>query len=168
MENNLVTQQRLKELFIYDPESGIFTRRIATGRHGCYRAGAKAGTQNPRGYIIVSVDSQRYMAHRLAWLYVYGQMPATDLDHINNVKNDNRIANLRLVTRKQNMQNVLFHKHNTSGFKGVSWHVPRGKWRAYIFCDYRQIHLGLFDTKEAAAAARVDAEKVYHSHRVSK
>jgi hypothetical protein len=168
MENNLPTQQRLKELFIYDPESGIFTRRIATGRHGRHKAGVKAGTPQSHGYVAMHVDGRRYVAHRLAWVYMYGEWPNTDLDHINNVKNDNRIANLRLVTRKQNMQNVLSHKHNTSGFKGVSWHAPRSKWRAYIFCDYRQIYLGLFDTKEAAAAARAEAEKVYHSHRVGK
>ena len=168
MENRSIAQERVRELFIYDPGSGVFTRRIATGRHGRHRAGVVAGTREKRGYILISVDGLQYMAHRLAWLYVHGEMPSTDIDHINNVKDDNRIANLRLVTRKQNMQNVLFHKHNTSGFKGVSWHAPRSKWRAYIFCDYKQIHLGLFDTKEAAAAARVDAEKVYHSHRVVK
>jgi len=168
MENSLLTQQRLQELFIYDPESGIFTRRIATGRHGRYRAGVKPGTRERRGYIIIGVDSQRHMAHRLAWLYVYGEFPQTDIDHINNIKGDNRISNLRLVTRRQNMQNVLAHKHNTSGFKGVSWHKHSNRWRAYIFADYKQIYLGLFETKEAAAAARLAAEKTYHSHRVSK
>ena len=168
MENNLITQQKLKELFIYDPESGIFARRIATGRHGRHKVGTKAGTSQNYGYVVIHVDGRRYVAHRLAWMYMYGEWPSTDLDHINNVKNDNRIANLRLATRKQNMQNVLSHKHNTSGFKGVSWHMPRSKWRAYIFCNYRQIHLGLFDTKEDAAAARIEAEKIYHSHRVEK
>lgn len=108
------------------------------------------------------------MAHRLAWLYMYGELPSTDIDHINNKKDDNRIANLRLVTRKQNMQNVLKHKHNTSGFKGVSWHRHSNKWRAYIFSDYKQIYLGVFETKEAAARARQTAEKIYHSHRVTK
>ena len=106
------------------------------------------------------------MAHRLAWFYVYGAWPNGDLDHINGDKLDNRIANLREATRKQNMQNVRQHKHNTSGVKGVAWHSQRNKWRAYIFVDYRQIHLGLFDTKEAAAAARMNAEEIYHSHRV--
>jgi hypothetical protein len=66
------------------------------------------------------------------------------------------------------MQNVRRHKHNTSGYKGVAWHHQRSKWRAYIFDNYRQIHLGLFDSREAAAAARSKAEKEYHSHRVAK
>jgi hypothetical protein len=168
MENKLPTQQRIQELFVYDAETGVFTRRVATGRHGCHRAGTKAGTRERRGYIMIGIDSQRHMAHRLAWLYVYGEFPKTDIDHINNIKDDNRIVNLRLVTRKQNMQNVLAHKHNTSGFKGVSWHKPKNKWRAYIFVDYKQLYLGLFETKEAAAAARLAAEKTYHSHRVIK
>ena len=162
----MITQARLKELFIYNSETGVFTRRIATGRHGCHIAGKIAGTLQNRGYSVVTADSKRYLAHRLAWLYVKGAWPNGDLDHIDGDKLNNKISNLREATRKQNMQNVKNHKHNTSGFKGVAWHNQRNKWRAYIFDDYRQIHLGLFDSIHAAVEARKQAELIYHSHRV--
>lgn len=162
----MITAERVRELFIYDPDTGVFTRRIATGRRNCHRAGEIAGTRQNHGYIVISADHRRYVAHRLAWLYVYGVWPVGDLDHINGIKDDNRITNLREATRKENMQNVRKHKHNTSGHKGVAWHSQRNKWRAYIFVDYQQKHLGLFDTKLAAAAAREQAEIAMHKCRV--
>ena len=162
----MITQTRLRELFIYDKMTGLFTRRIAVGRHGCHKKGSIAGTLTNNGYCMISLNGRRYMAHRLAWLYIYGVFPAGSLDHINRNKLDNRIINLREATCQQNMQNVLTHKHNTSGYKGVAWHDQRKRWRAYIFNNYRQIHLGLFDTKEEASAARKKAELQYHSHRV--
>lgn len=157
----MITQQRLKELFYYNTQTGKFTRRIATGRHNCHKKGQAAGTTTLRGYIMMGADGKRYMAHRLAWLYVYGVWPSTDLDHINQDKSDNRILNLREVNRSQNMHNVSIHKHNTSGHKGVSWFALRQKWRAYIFLDYRQMHLGLFNTIEDAVAARKNAEREF-------
>ena len=108
------------------------------------------------------------MAHRLAWLYHYGQWPNGDLDHINEVKDDNRISNLREATRAQNMQNVRRHKHNTSGYKGVSWMPDRHKWRAYIFVNYKQQHIGLYNSPEEARDARRSAETRLHSHRSRK
>lgn len=110
----------------------------------------------------MGVDKTRVMAHRLAWFYTYGRWPTQDIDHINEVKNDNRFCNLREATRAQNMQNVRKHKHNTSGLKGVCWHSQRKRWRAFIFLDRKQKHLGLFDTKEDAYAARKQAEKKFN------
>jgi len=164
----VITHRRLMDLFVYVENSGDFIRRVATGRHGCHRAGECAGTIQSHGYLIITIDKKRYMAHRLAWFYVHGAWPKGDLDHINGDKLDNRIINLREATRQQNMQNVRRHRHNTSGYKGVAWHSQRNKWRAYIFDSYRQIHLGLFDSREAAALARANAEKKYHSHRVAR
>lgn len=157
----MITQQRIKHLFNYDETTGVFTRRVAVGRHGCRKVGTIAGTKTRHGYIVIGLDDKRCMAHRLAWLYVYGVLPATDLDHINRNKSDNRIANLRLVNRSQNMHNVSLHKHNSSGHKGVSWHKPRKKWRAYIFVDYTQVHLGLFDKISDAVKARKQAERAF-------
>lgn len=165
MVNNLPTQARLKELFIYDPDSGVFTRRISTGRHDSHKAGKVAGTKGI--YWQMHVDGKRFVGHRLAWVYVYGKPPKEDLDHINQNKLDNRIANLREATRRQNMQNVTLHKHNRSGFKGVAWHSPRKKWRAYIFNGYKQTHLGLFETLDQAVQARKAAEFEYHTHRLT-
>ena len=161
----MATQERVKELFAYEAATGLFTRRKAIGRHGCHKALTLAGTRTPRGYILICVDGRRYMAHRLAWLYHYGEWPNGDLDHINEVKDDNRISNLREATRAQNMQNVRKHKHNTSGHKGVSWMPTRRKWRAYIFVNYSQKHIGLFNSLEEARDARVSAEMRLHSHR---
>lgn len=165
MANKLPTQARLKELFIYNSDSGIFTRRISTGRHNRHKAGEIAGTKS--NYWHMFVDGQRFVAHRLAWVYVYGKEPLNDLDHINQNKLDNRIVNLREATRQQNMQNVTLHKHNRSGFKGVAWHTTRKKWRAYIFNGYKQTHLGLFETIEQAVQARKAAEFQCHTHRLS-
>jgi hypothetical protein len=164
MENNLVTVERLRSLFNYDQHIGVFTRRVAVGRHGRHKALHKAGTKQNFGYIVIAVDHRRYVAHRLAWLYVYGVWPSDDVDHINGDKSDNRIFNLRLATRAQNMQNVAKHKHNKSGAKGVSWMNTRSKWRAYIFVGYKQIHLGLFSSFNRAVEARKLAEQTYHSH----
>jgi hypothetical protein len=162
----MITQQRLNELFIYDKYAGKFIRRVAVGRHGRYKKGQLAGTKTIHGYIIVGVDGKRYMAHRLVWLYMYNVWPSTDLDHINQDKSDNRIDNLREVTRSQNMQNVTLHAHNSSGHKGVSWLTSRAKWRAYIFVNRQQTHLGLFSNIEDAIKARKNAELTFHTHGV--
>jgi len=82
-----------------------------------------------------------------------------EVDHINRNKLDNRRENLRIVTRKTNSYNLPVCKRNTSGVRGVSWHKTRGKWRAHIYKDYKQIHLGVFTTFEDAIAARQRAEK---------
>ena len=153
MANSLITQMRLKELFNYCADTGIFTRKIAVGRHGRHKKGTLAGTKSRSGYRVISINSRRYMAHKLAWLYVYGELPKNDIDHINRIKHDNRISNLRLASRSQNMQNVAKHKHNSSGQKGVSWMPSRNKWRAYINYNYKQLHIGTFDTFEDAVAA---------------
>lgn len=155
-----ITLEELKKQLHYCAETGDFTRLHTTGRHGCHKAGVVAGTKTGR-YISIELDGRRYQAHRLAWLYVFGVWPK-ELDHINQNKRDNRICNLREVSRKENMQNVTLHKHNTSGVKGVAWHKQRNKWRAYIFVDYKQISLGVFDFFDDAVSARRTAEKIIH------
>jgi hypothetical protein len=159
---NKISVERLREVLDYNPDTGVFIRKVPMGRHGCHVAGDVCGTTTKRGYIFICVDKFKSMAHRLAWLYVYGVWPEGDLDHINQNKSDNRICNLRQVSRKENMQNVTLHKHNTSGVKGVAWHGQCKKWRAYIFADYKQISLGVYDTFEDAVKARKSAEVKYH------
>src|SRR3990167_3120706 len=107
----MISQQRLKELLSYNPNTGEFTRLVATGIHGCNKAGVVVGclSDHPtQGYILIRVnnDGILYRAHRLAWLYVYGFWPPADIDHINGNRSDNRIVNLRSVTRSQNLQNM--------------------------------------------------------------
>ena len=149
----MLTQERLKELLSYDPDTEEFRWRVTRG--GTARAGSVAGYARPDGYIKIKIDGKFYLAHRLAWLYVHREF-VPEIDHINGVLSDNRIANLRPATHSQNLGNGRKHSDNTSGFKGVHWDKRRKKWRAVIGHNSCQIHLGRFDTIEEAHAAYCD------------
>lgn len=151
----MITQADLKSRLHYDPETGVFTRLRGIG---------KVGRVASNGYLQIMVIGERHMAHRLAWLYVYGEWPSTQLDHINQDRLDNRIENLRLATNKQNGENVRLFKHNKSGYRGVSFDRGEGKWRADIKHNGRNIALGKFDCIRLAAIARVEAEEHYFTH----
>jgi len=156
-----LTAERLRELLHYDPETGLFTRRVnRQGRWG--KAGSVAGHINPRGYRVIWIGCN-WMAHRLAWLYVHGAWPEGQLDHINQDKTDNRIENLRLVTHAENMQNRPHQRNNVSGFKGVAPCKKTGRWQALICSNNKQIYLGLFATPELAHAAYCDAAARLHT-----
>lgn len=156
----MVTQDRLKELFHYDPNVGDFIRLI--GRRGPNaRAGDIAGCDNGKGYIRIYVDGAAYKAHRLAWLYIYGDWPA-DVDHIDGDRANNRIANLRSVTKAENAINQGVYKNNTSGLKGVSYYKRGKKWKAQIQVSGKKKGLGYFETKEAAYRAYQEASKNMH------
>jgi hypothetical protein len=143
----MVSPERLKELLHYDPETGVFTRRIP---RGAAKKGRVAGSERygrPRAMI----DGRQYLLHRLAWLYVHGSLPIDQIDHINGDTTDNRIANLREATPSQNTQNQrAAHSDNMSGFLGVSWEKDRGKWLARIFIDGEQKYLGRFNCPTSA------------------
>ena len=154
-----LTAEYLRSVLAYSPETGIFTWKVSQARR--IRVGDVAGSPNGRGYLAVKVRGQIYKAHRLAWLYGLGEWPKLDIDHINRNRSDNRIANLREVTHKQNLQNAGKYSHNTSGHTGVYWLKQSSKWRAHIKHNYKYIHLGCFTTIEDAIAARKAAEKLY-------
>lgn len=144
----VITQQRLREVLDYDPETGEFRWLVATGRR--VNVGDLAGTDS-YGRRFIRIDKRRYRAHRLAWLYVHGRWPANEIDHINGVADDNRIANLREATRSQNCENRRKPKRNsTSGFLGVWTHKATGKLRAQIVHNGKNYHLGLFNCPTAA------------------
>jgi hypothetical protein len=154
----MLQQSRLKDLLDYDPETGVFRWKVSRGGMA---AGALAGRLN-KDYLEITVDGRSYQSHRLAWLYVFGLWPSDELDHTNMVKHDNRIANLRDATRGQNKTNGKRYCTNTSGFKGVSFHKKRNKFRAYIYTNYKHNHLGYFLTaQEAADVAYQAAVKAY-------
>jgi HNH endonuclease len=155
---SIVTAERLRELLNYDPETGVFTWRLADGR--LVTGGDVAGTRHSRGYIVISVGGRRYFAHRLAWLYVTGAWPTHHIDHVNGVAHDNRIANLREATPAQNTRNGKLHRDNKSGLKGVS--RAGNHWRATIGIGRRTVHLGCFKTPEAAHAAYCVAARKHH------
>lgn len=151
-----ITPERLRQVLNYNPETGVFTWKIKL----CQKTvvGAVAGTLHPFGYVYIKVEKKKYRAHRLAWLYMYGQMPPEQVDHINRVRNDNSILNLRLASQRQNMQNAGEFKHNTSGAKGVGWYKRVGLWRASISCNKKHIHIGYYKRFEDAKLAREIAE----------
>ena len=154
-----LSAEKLRELLHYEPETGIFTWKVRAANN--VKVGDVAGSQNGWGYLQIRVLSRAYKAHRLAWLYMHSNWPKDQLDHINRNKADNRVANLRDVSHKQNMQNKSKSSNNTSGHPGVSWNKQNSKWRAYIAHNRKQIHLGYFSILEDAISARKAAEKLY-------
>jgi HNH endonuclease/AP2 domain len=141
---NQLTRARLMELLRYDPETGEFYWRARNGN----RAGGVSGD----GYWYIMIDGKSYLAHRLAWLYVHGYFPE-ELDHINRIRSDCRIVNLREATRSQGRMNSSVHRDNRSGFKGVSWDKRADKYRAQIAFRGKNVQLGSFGTAREAAMA---------------
>jgi hypothetical protein len=139
----------LRKVLTYDATTGIFRW---TGGGNRMRAGRIAGTPTD-GYLKIMVNGRSYRAHRLAWLYVYGVDPANLIDHINSIRDDNRIANLREASHADNQANRKVPATNTSGFKGVSPFVRTKRWRAQASVHGKNKHIGFFATKEEAAAA---------------
>lgn len=164
MANADLTAARLRELLHYDPETGIFTRRLRTAqRHQIGdRADFRINSGNQKGYYRVSLDSRRYMAHRAAWLYVHGEWPAGDIDHRDADRANNRIANLRDVTNQVNRENMRKPRiNNRCGFLGVTTHAP-GVYRASVHKGGKRIHIGLYDTPEEAHEAYLVAKRKHH------
>lgn len=150
---NLISQERLKQVLWYDQESGVFRWRCSLNNKT--KAWQIAGVKLPKGYIHIGIDKKMYLAHRLAWLYVHGQMPLHEIDHLNQTTSDNRICNLRLATRKQNSENRNVFLNNKTGCRGVSFHKASNKYRAQVRHSGKTIHLGLFKTiEEASQVAR--------------
>lgn len=160
MKNNL-TQERLKELLNYEPETGVFTWRV--GR-GSAKKGEVAGNLHTKGYVHISVDGEVYKAHRLAWLYLHGSFPQNQIDHINGVRRDNRLSNLRCVSNAENGRNRKKQCTNTSGLNGVCFDKSSGKLMARIVVEGKRIYLGCFDNMLDAAVARKSAELKYDYH----
>lgn len=159
---NKLTQSRLKEVLKYEPITGEFTWNVSKSWYA--KAGEPVGTTpNGVGYLRIGIDGVRHSAHRLAWLYMNGELPEEDIDHINRIRTDNRISNLRSATRSQNLENKLKGSLNSSGYKGVYWHKKAGKWLAQIRANGVHKYLGLFERLEDAATAYGKAASIYHT-----
>ena len=156
MDTPKLTQDRLRELVNYDPDTGLFTWRIS--RRKC-RQGALAGANMPTGYRVIRLDDVLHLAHRLAWLYVHGVWPTNQIDHINGNRADNRLCNLREATNAENAQNRRKTK-GKSGLMGVR--QENSKWLAEIKFNYKVIRLGLFDTPEEAHQTYLAAKQALH------
>lgn len=153
----MITVERVRELLIYDSETGVFRWKVASTR---VKIGDVAGSDGD-GYRVIRIDQRNYKAHRLAWLYVHGEWPAKDIDHINGVRSDNRIANLRDVSRSVNIQNLRrARSDNSSGLLGVSRN--RGRWRAVINLEGKRHHLGYFASADLAHEVYLEAKLKIH------
>ena len=145
-----LTAERLRELLHYDPETGAWTWVKPRNR---INPGDRAGWYNFYGYLRIRIDGWKYVASRLAFLYVLGRWPEAEIDHKDGNRLNNRWDNLREASHNENMWNMKRRRDNASGFKGVTWDKHRRKWTAHIKIDGRHIRLGLFRTPEAAHEA---------------
>lgn len=160
----LITQEIVKSLMEYNPETGVCTwRERGVPSFDAKFAGGRAGTIQTDKYgkkrRQVSVKGKLYKEHRVIWLYMTGHMPDDEIDHINHDATDNRWENLREATRHENAKNLSMSSLNTSGFPGVRWEEKRGKWYARIRVNKAERSLGRFDDLENAKQAVIDARK---------
>lgn len=153
-----ITAEQVREILDYDAETGRFFWRAR--RSNQLKVGAQAGYLDADGYVRIGLFRSLFLAHRVAWLFAHQRWPEMQVDHINGIRCDNRIVNLREATPGQNSHNSGKRVHNTSGFKGVKRNGS--KWSARIVLNYRVTWLGSFDTPEEAHAAYCAAAKQLH------
>ena len=161
----MLTFERANELFKYKPETGMPIGKVTTGNNR-FHAGTAAGRPSPDGYLRVRIDKGLYMVHRVCCLLAYGSLPDDmQADHINHVRDDNRLCNIRLVDNTINSRNASIGKNNTAGVCGVYVDKRRAKrYCAEIKVNGIRKFLGCFYTLEGAAAARREAELKYGFH----
>jgi len=150
-KKNYITQEEIKKILDYDKDTGLFTWKVSKAKR--IKVGDIAGCVNGSNYIVMRINGKMYFAHRLAWLYVYGKFPDKNIDHINCIKTDNRISNLRNVTNSVNMQ-------NQKQVKGYS--KSGSKYRAVITLNRIAYQLGSYDTEDLAREAYLKAKKELH------
>lgn len=160
-----INPERVRERLDYNPDTGAFVWKHAPDFPKSWNtrySGRPAYCKpNKRGYAEGSIDGQMLVGHRVAWAHYYGEWPKQEIDHINGDRMDNRIANLRDVSHKENQRNMCIHKSNTSGVMGVNYHKRDKRWRAFIEVLGKSIHLGNFLEKDDAIKARKKAEVEY-------
>ena len=148
-----LTQNYLKECLGYNPDTGIFTRK---------KTQTTVGTLRKDGYLMMRANNTAYLNHRLAWFYVYGYFPK-QIDHINNIRTDNRICNLREANRSENNQNQIKPRSNNKvGFLGVCFDKNNLNYRARIGINKKYINIGSFKTPEEAHNAYLQAKRQLH------
>lgn len=157
----MISQEKLKELFDYSADGDLVWKVNVCN----VKAGSIAGTRRKDGYKSIGIQKEKYLLHRLIFLYHTGEMPEY-IDHIDGSPWNNKIENLRACTLAQNQQNRRLGKDNKTGVKGVSWHKKNKKWRASIRHNKEQIHLGLFDDISDAVmavnSARMSMHREFH------
>ncbi len=147
--------QLLREMLDYDPSTGLFTWKVDRTRG--VKAGDVAGSVHPTGYRRIKINGLLYLASRLAWMYVYGAIPdGFTIDHINHIRSDDRITNLRLATYTENARNKLKPRSNTSGFKGVYLNKKTGMYAARAKSKGKWVYFGRRHESAVLAAAAYD------------
>ncbi len=150
-----LTQERLKELLDYDPETGVFRWRV---RRPHAAVGQRGGHIMALGYRSLRVFNQQYYAHRLAWFWMTGSWPDSQIDHRDGVRDNNAWSNLREATTQEQAQNLARSKRNTSGYRGVCFDKARGTWIARLGFQ----HLGRYSSAEEAYGAYLRAKPKLH------
>lgn len=155
-----VTAETIRERLNYNANTGVLTWRSAPKKCRA-KVGGVAGSHDVSGYIQVNIGGNVLKAHRVAWLLAHGEWPSGQIDHINGVRDDNRLCNLRVVTNAINCQNKRAPlPSNKSGFLGVSWN--NGAWRAAVQLNGKQHHVGRFKSPEEAHQAYLVAKRKLH------
>jgi hypothetical protein len=168
----LLSVTYLRECFDYDPETGVLRWKVRPEAHfpdlrawkiwNTRYAGRVVKCAHNKGYIRVSVDSRRYLAHRVIWAVFAGSWPVKEIDHRNEDKTDNHWHNLREATSAENRCNRCAQRNNTTGFKGVRWSKNKSTYIAHITHRYQWHYLGAFSTAEEAHAAYCTAADQLH------
>lgn len=158
----MITQEYLKSILEYDPETGLFIWLNKPSKFGPNIIGKIAGCVHNKGYYHICIKNKMYLSHRLAWLYMTGEWPSEDIDHKDGDGFNNRWCNLREATDSQNLGNQKKHSNNTSGFKGVSWDKQAQKWMVRIQINGKPKFLGyVINPSEGASIYKSAAEKYF-------
>ena len=155
----MLNQEELKRILNYNDTTGVFTWKISPKYD--VKIGDVAGNYH-NGYYRVTIKRKKYLTHRLAWLYVYGEFPKGDLDHIDNDRGNSRINNLRIADRVTNGYNRKKPINNKSGIKGVHWSKIDKKWIVKIGVNKQKLYIGLFEDLELAELVAQEARAKYH------
>ena len=152
--------EAFRKALSYDPITGVLKWKINNGR--AFK-GKIAGGVAAKGYLAFNFNEKTFKAHRVAWFMTYGSWPTHQIDHINGIKDDNRISNLREATQSENQKNVGTRKDNKTGYKGVSYHSKRKTYVARMMINGKEKWIGDFPTAEKASQEYLRHAELHHA-----
>jgi hypothetical protein len=157
----MITQEYLKSILSYDPETGIFIWKEVNSHR--IRVGDVAGSRHLAGYLTIRINSKSYLCHRLAWLYMNGVFPEKQIDHINGNRTDNIFCNLREANNSENSQNKKKHQsNNNQKLLGCCYHKAMGKYHCQLNLNGKKVVSSFHDTASDAHQAYIEAKRKYH------